>query len=520
MSPRTASGAPPTLVRLDPASREPVYRQVCDSLREAILAGRLVPGGQIPGTRLLASDLGVSRNTVNGALAQLRAEGYVVARPRGGTFVNERIPDTLLTVSPRTRPGKAPSAPAWSRRPGRRAPSALSAALSKLPLSAGRSLVQPARPFQTGVPALDAFPWALWARLASQHTRRSGATLSGYGSVLGYAPLRQAIAAYVAAARGARCAAEQVVVTAGAQQGLDLVARVLVNPHDAVWLEDPGYPASRGVFVAAGATVVPIGLDAEGLRIRDHAGTPPRVVYVTPSRQYPTGVTMSAARRLELLRWADTADAWIVEDDYDSEFRYASRPLGCLQGLDESGRVIYVGTFSKTVFPGLRLGYLIVPEDLVEVFGETRAVSDRQPPGIEQAVLADFIVHGHYARHVRRMRGLYEERRDALLAAARESLGDEVEFGDTAAGMLALAWLPPGASDQEVSARALASGVEAPALSSYAIRPSPRGGLLLGYAGYPPAALRAAMRRLGAALRETAAPRAGSHRTLPRTRNA
>jgi len=508
VSPRTASSVPTTLVQLDPSAGAPAYRQIADSLREAIVSGRLAPGAPIPGTRLLASDLNVSRNTVNGALAQLRAEGYVVARPRAGTFVNARLPDALLVV-----PGAVPSARRAGRaavrtRAGQRRRSALSLALSALPLAAGRSLVQPARPFQTGVPALGEFPWAVWARLMAQRTRRSAATLSGYGSVLGYLPLREAIAAHVSAARGARCTAAQVVVTAGAQQALDLVARVLVDPGDAVWLEDPGYPAARGVFVAAGARVIPVGLDAEGLRLPSRPDGAPRLIYVTPSRQYPTGITMSAARRLELLRRADAVDAWIVEDDYDSEFRYASRPLNCLQGLDESSRVIYVGTFSKTLFPGLRLGYLIVPEDLVDAFGEARAVGDRQPPGLEQAVLADFVRLGHFARHVRRMRALYEERRDALLEAAKRSLDERVTFGDTAAGMLAVAWLPAGISDQEVWRRALAAGVEAPPLSSYAIKRLDRGGLLLGYAGYPPEALRSAMRRLGEAIRSSAPRRA------------
>ncbi len=510
MSPRTASSVPTTLVQLDPAAGAPAYRQIADSLREAIVSGRLAPGAPIPGTRLLASDLGVSRNTVNGALAQLRAEGYVVARPRAGTFVNGRLPDTFLSVTAGAVPRGRRTDRAGSRpRAGQPRRSALSMALSALPLAAGRSLVQPARPFQTGVPALDEFPWALWARLVAQRTRRSGSVLSGYGSVAGYLPLREAIAAHVSAARGARCAAAQVVVTSGAQQALDLVARVLVDPGDTVWIEDPGYPAARGVFVAAGARVVPVGLDAEGLRLPAPSGAaPPRLMYVTPSRQYPTGVTMSAARRFELLRRADAVGAWIVEDDYDSEFRYASRPLNCLQGLDEGGRVIYVGTFSKTLFPGLRLGYLIVPEDLVEAFGEARAVCDRQPPGIEQAALADFLRLGHFARHVRRMRALYEERRDALLEAAKRSLDERVTFGDTAAGMLAVAWLPAGISDQEVWRRGLAAGVEAPPLSSYSIKRLDRGGLLLGYAGYPPEALRSAMRKLGEAIRASAPRRA------------
>ena len=501
MSPRTASSAPDTLVRLDPRGDAPAYRQICDSLRETIVSGRLAPGAHLPSTRLLAEDLGVSRNTVNGALAHLRSEGYVVARARTGTFVNQRL-DAEGLMPPRggagASCGASPRPPARSLRLSVR-----SRTLARLPLAAGRSVVQPARPFQTGVPALDAFPWKLWARLASGWTRRSGSLLSAYGDVLGYAPLRSAIAAYVAAARGACCTAEQVIITAGAQQGLDLVARVLLDPGDVACVEDPGYPAVRGVLAGVGARVAPVGLDGEGVHVPDApargSGTP-RLIYVTPSQQFPTGVTISAARRLQLLRWADAADAWIVEDDYDSEFRYASRPLNCLQGLDERERVIYVCTFSKTVFPGLRLGYLIVPATLVPALSDARAVADRQPPGIEQAVLAEFIAAGHLTRHVRRMRNLYQERRDALLRAAEEGLGDRVQLGDTAAGMLAVAWLRRGVSDRRISELALADGVEVSPLSRYAIRPLDRGGLLLGYAGFPPPALRDAVRRLARVL--------------------
>ncbi|HEU5039468.1 MAG TPA: PLP-dependent aminotransferase family protein, partial [Gemmatimonadales bacterium] len=357
------------------------------------------------------------------------------------------------------------------------------------------------RPFRPGVPALDEFPRALWARLSSRRWRR--APMLGYGDVSGFAPLREAIAEYVRAARGARCTPDQIVVVNGSQQGVDLAARVLLDPGDVVWMEDPGYGGARIALLAGGAELVPVPVDAEGLIVEQGRQLAPRarMAYVSPSHQFPLGVTMSAGRRLDLLRWAATAGAWVLEDDYDSEFRYDARPLASLQGMDEQGRVIYVGTFSKTLFPALRLGYLIVPDPLVDAFRAARAAADRHSPVVDQAVLADFLTQGHFARHVRRMRRLYAERQDALVEAIRERLGGRLEAPPRAAGMHLMAWLRPGEDDGGVAARAAEAGVETPPLSRYAVRRPARGGLLLGWAGYSPAAIREGVDRLAMALR-------------------
>lgn len=327
-------------------------------------------------------------------------------------------------------------------------------------------------------------------------------TLADYGPPAGFPPLREAIAEYVAAARGTTCCAEQVIVTSGAQQGLALIARLVLDAGDAVWTEDPGYPRARASFAAAGARVVPVPVDIDGLDVAEGVRRAPRarMAYVTPSHQYPTGAVMSAARRLMLLRWAADANAWIVEDDYDSAYRYTSRPLASLHGLATDQRVIYMGTFSKTLYPALRIGYLIVPLELVSAFAAMRGIADRHSPNVDQAVLSEFISHGHYARHLRRMRILYTERRDALLDAGATFLPGllELEAGD--AGLHLVGRLPRGIDDRVASARALEHGVETPALSRYAIEPLERGGLLLGYAAFPPRDLRRAVRALARAL--------------------
>ena len=469
---------------LDPSAAVPLYRQLYAGLREAILHGRLAPGSGLPSSRALAEEWGVSRNTVLFAFDQLAAEGYIEGAPRSGTRVA-----SVPTRSDRLERPRGPG------------PSARGRMIAESHLPALLRQETPPVPFRVGVPALDSFPTALWARLAARRWRHRPPL--DYGDPGGYAPLREAIAEYVRLARGARCTPEQVIVTSGSQQGVDLAGRVLLDPGDAVWMEDPGYTGARAALLGAGARLVPVPVDQEGLMVDEGARAAPRarLAYASPSHQFPLGVTMSAARRVALLRWAARAGAWILEDDYDSEFRYDARPLASLQGMDEEGRVIYVGTFSKTLFPAIRLGYLVVPADLIDVFRAARAVSDRQSPTMDQAVLADFLAGGHFARHVRRMRRLYAERQEVLLEAIGRRLGDRLQVAPAAAGMHLVGWLAPGSDDRAISSRAAEHGVEVAPLSRYGLGSVVRGGLLLGWAGYAPDESRRAVDRLALALR-------------------
>jgi len=508
---RRVPGTPTLLVTLDDTRREPLHHQVYAGIRDAILAGRIAARSQLPSTRLLARELEVSRTTVSLAFDQLRAEGFLDTRERGGTYVAATIPDRALAAAPppHRRPASHTPATTHARADALVGPSPRGASLAALAnptLSLSRH--QP-RAFRTGVPALDAFPHAVWGQICARLWRRTPRALLSYGLPNGYEPLRRAIAHYLQVSRGARCTSDHVIIVGGSQEGLYLAAQLLIEPGDAVWIENPGYPGARNALAAAGARLVGVPLDGEGLdiargrRLAPHA----RLAYVTPSHQYPLGVTMSIGRRLATLEWARQTGAWILEDDYDSEFRYTSRPLPSLQGLDAElgegdARVIYVGSFSKTLFPSLRIGFLVVPSALVDAFGAARAVIDRQSPTIEQAVLAEFLAEGHFMRHLRRMRTLYAERQDALLRAVRDGpLGEEIETGPSDAGMHLVGWLRHVRGDARASLRALEAGVEAQPLSAMSLGPSPRAALLLGYAAYSGATLARAGERLGTALR-------------------
>ncbi len=363
-----------------------------------------------------------------------------------------------------------------------------------------------ARAFRLGTPALDHFPLQLWGRLLARRWRRLTALQLAYAEPFGAPALREAIAGYVRHARAVRCEADQVIVVSGAQQAFDLCARVLLDPGDGAAIEDPGYRGTRAALVAAGATLVPVPVDADGLVVEalDAHAVVPRLACVTPSHQFPLGVTLSAARRLALLEWARRHSAWIVEDDFDSEYRFRGRPLPSLQGMDRDGRVVYVGTFSKTLFPALRLGYLIAPPALVDPFARARAAIDRHPSTLEQLVLADFIADGHFARHVRRMRGLYAERQETLLSLLR-GRAPWLEPSPVDAGMHLVAWLPPACNDQRFSARALDAGVVASALGTLSLEPLQRGALLLGFAGFDGDAMSRALDVLARVAREEGA---------------
>jgi GntR family transcriptional regulator/MocR family aminotransferase len=483
-----------TSLELDHASSIPLYRQLYEALRTAILAGRLRAGARLPATRTLAGEFGISRNTVMNAYAQLLAEGYVEGEVGSGTYVARTLPDELLYA----RAG-ATRMQLLSRR-GRtlsRRGTLLAATRVPTPPFPGEL-----KAFRPGVPALDAFPYELWARLVARRWRRPQRALLGYGDPAGHRPLREAIASYLGAARAVACEASQVIVVAGSQQALNVAARMLLDEGEAAWIEDPGYLGTRGALLGAGARLIPVPVDAEGLDLEAGKARSPeaRLIYVTPSHQYPYGVTMSLPRRLALLEWASRAGAWVLEDDYDSEYRYAGRPLAALQGLDREGRVIYLGTFSKVLFPALRLGYLVVPPDLVEAFVAARAMVDRHSPTLDQAALADFIAEGHFARHIRRMRGLYAERQAILVEAARQQLAGLLDVPPAEAGMHLVGWLPAGVDDVDASQRAAAHGVEAPPLSLYSLEPLRRRGLLLGYTAVGEKEIREGVQRLAKAL--------------------
>jgi len=483
-------------IALDETGVEPLYRQLQSELRNAILEGRLKPGERLPSTRRLATELRISRNTAAGAYDQLMAEGYIEAILGSGTRVSRQLPDRLLNVS-RSR---SATAPACGGRPS---------LLSKR----GQSLQDLGRwlsgqdwsrivPFQPHAAALDAFPLEIWSQLTARWFRRMPRSMLSLGDPCGYRPLREAIAAYVGASRGVRCDADQVLVTAGTQQGIELIARLLLDPGDTLWIEEPGYLPARLLVEQAGAKVVPIAVDESGIDVEAGARHHPaaRMAYITPSSQWPLAVTMTLPRRLALLEWARTADAWILEDDYNGEFRYAGRPLPALQGLDDSGRVIYMGTFSKILFPSLRLGYLVLPRDLIPVFAALRWLLDRHSPIVEQAVLADFINEGHFGRHIRRMRTLYAERQAALIEAFHEHLAEVIEIKPVDVGMHVFAWLREGWDEPTLLRAAADSNIDLHPVSLLHALPPTRAGLIFGFAAFSPAEIHHAARSLSRAL--------------------
>ena len=464
----------PRLGGLDDADGIPVYRQVYRRLRAAIVGGALPQGARLPSTRQLAAELALSRNTVEVAFEQLRAEGFIERRVGAGSFVAMSRIDRPASVATRTRSSR-PSGPA-------------------LPLSQRGRLVSDAgaragpaasRTFAPCVPGLRDFPVVLWNRVVARRARLGGGALLETGDPAGYRPLREATAEYLGAARGVQCDWRQVLIVGSTQQALDLVARLVLDPGDEAWIEEPGYLGARAALAAAGARLVPVPVDSEGIVVAEGAALSPRarLAYVTPSHQYPLGVTTTLARRVALLAWAERAGAWIVEDDYDSEFRYDGRPLAAVQGLDRSARVLYTGTFNKVMFPSLRLAYLVVPPALVEQVSAARAVTDGPVATLAQAALADFIGDGHFAAHIRQMRRLYQERRDVLRHELQQRLGSLLAIPRADAGLHLTAFLPRGRDDRPLSEAATRAGLDVPPLSRYYIGRPSRRGLVLNFAG-------------------------------------
>jgi len=477
-------------------SKTPKYRQLYDWFQRAIIEGQIRPGQRLPSTRALAVELNISRIPVLQAYEQLLAEGYFETFTGAGTCVAGSIPEdtpTPAAANPRRMP------PALAQKPGQPRISHRGMALSHAPAQPWLSI---SGAFRASLPALDHFPIGLWSKLVARHSRNPPRGIMAYGDAMGYLPFREAIAEYLGASRGVRCEASQILVTTGSQQALQLSAQVLLDPGDRLWMEEPGYPGGRQAFVTAGIRLLPVAVDHEGMNVaeivrRDRGA---RAVYVTPSHQYPLGATMSATRRMLLLNWAVRAGAWIIEDDYDSEYRFGSRPIAALQGLDSDARVIYVGTFSKVMFPALRLGYVVVPRDLVSAFSAARDAADIFSSTLYQAVMTDFIREGHFARHIRRMRVLYRERRSALVKAIESHLGDRLEVIGAEAGMHLAVLLPPGTDDVAVSSNALQRGISVMPLSSCYSKPPLRGGLILGYGAASAHQIHDGVRKLGMSL--------------------
>lgn len=480
---------------IDHAAPEPLHRQVYAGIRDAILSGRLTPGGLLPSTRTLARDLSLSRNTVMTAYELLASEGYTESRGGSATRVSSVLPDDLLNAEPLPESAGQQSGP----------PPISDLADRMTPIVRQEFDRKPA-PFLPGVPDLDSFPFKLWARLIARFWRHPPAELLIGGDPAGYLPLRRAIAEYLKAVRALDCDAEQVIITTGAQQALALAVRAILNPGDEIWVENPGYPGFRQALSSIGAHPVSVAVDEEGLSVEAGRGAAPnaRGAIVTPSHHYPLGITMSLSRRLTLLDWASEANAWIIEDDYDSEFRYGGRPLSALQGLDRGERVVYVGTLSKITMPALRIGYLVVPPRLVDPILALRRSIDDFPSIALQPALAAFIEEGHFAGHVRRMRQTYAERRDAMNAALDEHLGGLFREAPLDAGLHVCVRLGDGLlarmDDRTAQRRAAGQGITCSTLSAFCYPPAADQGLVLGYAGYTPEAIDTAARRLADAL--------------------
>ena len=483
--------------RFNLAPDTPLYQQIYAHLRASILSGELKSGMKLPSTRTLKEELNVSRNTVFNAYRQLMVEGYIESVQGSGTYVAQILPDHLLT--PQAEEASRDADAREQLKPRFSDHANLQLAAPKMSRLSSSPIEVSSRPFRFGIPALKSFPYKLWTRLVIRQSRQLPTRVFTYQHAAGYLPLREAIAAHAMVSRGVHCTPQQIIIVSGAQGGLDLTARLLINSGDPVWMEDPGYLKARGAFLGSGAQIIPVPVDHEGLVVEAGMARAPqaRLAYLTPSHQFPTGVTLSLARRVALLDWARRANAYLIEDDYDSEYHYTRRPLPALQGLDDAGRVIYIGTFSKVLFPALRIGYMILPPNLVDAFRIVRNLIDSHPPILEQAVLADFLIDGHFARHLRRMRRLYADRRAALLDAAGEL---PLEILSAEAGMHCVGWLPEGMDDLSLVRAAASHGIDLVPVANFSMEPMQRKGILLGYSEYTVEQIREGVQRLAEAM--------------------
>ena len=439
-------------IALDNNTAIPLHQQLYEELRRAILSGRLLPRQRIPSTRSLAKSLGISRTTVTSCYEQLLSEGYLETIVGSGTYVCAQLPDDLLHSTPVESVQKTVSPIQLSKYAARLADMDTSL-MSEPDLQIS---------FRYGRPAFDHFPMQTWRKLLSRHCRENSTWLDYATDALGYKPLREAIARYLSRSRAVQCEPEQVIITNGTQQALYLIMRLLIELGDAIALEDPGYLSARRIFLSQGAKLLPIRVDESGLVVKDlakYANESIKLVYVTPSHQFPTGSILSLPRRLELLAWAQQNSAMIIEDDYDSEYRYGDRPIPALQGLAQTDSVLYIGTFSKVLFPSLRIGYLVLPQSFISLFARAKWLSDRSLPSLEQQVLTDFIEQGHIDRHIRKMRSLYDLRRQALVQALKTNFGEKAKILGEKAGLHLMVRLQTHLTDEEIIQRAARVGV-------------------------------------------------------------
>ena len=466
----------------------PLHRQLYIELRRMIEERSLAAGSAMPSSRSLAEDLGIARNTVNSAYDQLASEGYLV-------------------ISPRSRPRVVdlPDAPARSADAREGEARRVVSARGKLMLEQPNYHGTPGHlSFHPGMPDADNFPFNTWSSLLARRAKAGRHDLFGTYNVTGHPALREAIATYVRAARGVRCTPEQIVVTTGAQAGLDLLARLLLDPGETAWVEEPGYYGAQAAFVAAGATLAPLFVDAQGWRLEPPVGATPRVIYVTPSCQHPLGATMLMEQRLRLLEIADRFDAWIIEDDFDGEYSFAGQPQPAAQGADRSDRVIYLGTFAKMLFPALRLGFMVVPAALEPGIAQAISITGQFAPLLLQAALADFINEGHMTRHLRRMRRIYAARRKAFCQLVEDHLGDWMTLRPGKAGIQVVATMRGTSDDRAVAAAARRRGINVSPLSIHYRHSAPGGGLVMGYAATDEAAMPRGLRVLRDAFCEAA----------------
>jgi GntR family transcriptional regulator/MocR family aminotransferase len=471
ISSKSRLGGGATLIAIERRAQKPIYQQIYEAFRARIVQRELRPGQLVPSTRELARELNVSRFPVLNAYAQLLAEGYFESRTGAGTFIATSLPKENGHQN-----RKAVMNPA----PGLRT---TSEGASSLPVYAGPSWTESLGAFQVGHPELEAFPLKIWSKLVARQSRKLRPADLQYGDAMGLEALRAAIALYLRTSRAVRCEAEQVMIVSGSQQALDLTTRVLLDRGAPAWVEEPGYWLVHHILKTAGCRAEPVPVDHEGLDVSAGIRLSPkaRAAFVAPSHQYPLGVTMSAARRLQLLEWAQRAGSWVIEDDYDSEYRYESPPIASLQGLDANSRVIYIGTFSKVLFPALRLGYIVIPPDLVDRFAAVRQTMDLCPSPFNQSVLTEFIREGHFARHIRKMRQIYAERRRVLVKELERELGSCCTIVGGEAGMHLTILVDGRVPDTEIAARAAERKIWLSALSLSYAGGEARRGFVLGF---------------------------------------